>query len=1386
MNESILKILILGILIIVILGVLLLHRKPSTEGFQDVSSGLPQDADNPNLKDDMIFGSIPQAASASIFKKAEIRSQTANPDAINIDDSTGAAMVTQSDFDMTPEPDDIQSQLDALPATEGFQDNNNAASSQLQGNAQDKIQNLIQNNIKQQAKKSKGATQAKKVALKQLKKSSQKLGAKFQNKVGGKLIKKVMEKVAAKLGKKIGEKAAVAGVKAGLFSTNPVTAAFGVTLGVIAAIGAVLQIAIVTTLKGEEGVCETGYQRLGSVFPSWLSDIPGIGDIMGSLAPYLCYRHGCDQGEDEEVGFCYPACDAGYGGVGPLCWTKPVNIGIGILHDCPPGWSNDGLTCRAPLVTTLDPCPPGSHDVIGTCWGVNENCVWGCGGDCGTWKCCGCSWKSRVDVIKRQLHERNMKTTGGEVIGRMDNSLKCPGDHPDSIDGLCYRKCPTFGGAPYTKQEKVYAFYKKPVTAKQDAASQVLTAYRASKGAKPEEIQRLSEALNNAMLEDARTPLPSNSPYVFNPEYLVVSGVKDPGPLPPQAGPEPEKMTKLGGFFLMQNPAWLAWSEKSRIYNEWVFFNEKWQPFLKNNPVPAPNADPESIPFVNKSITVDPSKPLRHVPGMPYQCMADRGISYGRGVGKIKLNLKIAKPTPPPPPPPPSSSSLSFVDPPYTGLGVDFSNPAILQDMSQFYYAAALANAVTNQDGTLAFSYITKISKVVASSEQSADIICDMTNVVMNPETGSIISSTNVSGQDRRFYFAKLAKQRTFVVTGSTNANSTAPDVKNVDTNPVDVTFTANIQKCVNIAISMNKCTARDTLDAMLKKYTDGTAKTIRVKSIDGAENTASDTCTMAWTEVTYDPSTNIESATTKKVGNFTFTQDKSNDACLYKLQAYAAGDPQKTVKDLKTKVVLTPSVPPEVTLQGCQTTCKDTNLLQKLINAFNTNPANLNRIITVNKAVTPSPLRCDIEANVYVKTSKQTEKQTIRFDLSKDASACVYNVTKIGEAGSGTFVQTNTPTLAASANTADFLLGAQNDIVKAAQAKLNSVKSSVSQFFGVANTGFEKTFADVGQIQSLGSCPKKCTDADVLDSIMSFYNTTNYPSTRNNVTKKTMTRILKVGTASANECDVTFEEKQEVYTDLYADTPNTTLTQKTQRFKMKDTGNCKFAVEVNEGFQNVRPAAAGGLPGMRTPSVVNNASPSLAVPYTGTVCDLDCTKAETLRAVKQKYESSTIEGFFSRSVSFFREAFQDTTTADDGGDGGDDGGDGGDGGGDGGDAEVDTTSADPAPANTTTTAPVTSPSAPAKVVASKTMKKVNRVLRIGPDKCEFEVIYDSVQMDANGNAKETKDGTGYFQATFSKDTVGCSFLPSQVVKANAPVIPGVPAAKVGTLNFTF
>jgi hypothetical protein len=90
------------------------------------------------------------------------------------------------------------------------------------------------------------------------------------------------------------------------------------------------------------------------------------------------------------------------------------NIGVGVpveLEPCPDGWSNDGLICRKPL-------------------GWNDHCVyWGLG----NWS--GCA-------------------TGGDLVGRLNHGGVCPADHPEKIDGLCYRKCKPgwqhTEGMPYT------------------------------------------------------------------------------------------------------------------------------------------------------------------------------------------------------------------------------------------------------------------------------------------------------------------------------------------------------------------------------------------------------------------------------------------------------------------------------------------------------------------------------------------------------------------------------------------------------------------------------------------------------------------------------------------------------------------------------------------------------------------------------------------------------------------------------------------------------------------------------------------------------------------------------------------------------------------------
>lgn len=160
----------------------------------------------------------------------------------------------------------------------------------------------------------------------------------------------------------------------------------------------------------------------------------------------LCYNvPGWAKGEGNPgvnivAGVAWENCRPGMTDTGVRC-EDVYGGGVGQLRVCPNGWYNDGLTCREPIRSHMNDCPPGSRDVAGTCWGVCENCVGGCGGGCHL-GCCGCKWRSRTDCIKRQLHERGLRVEGGRVEGRgAGSSLPCPANTSPGGDGLCYEAC---------------------------------------------------------------------------------------------------------------------------------------------------------------------------------------------------------------------------------------------------------------------------------------------------------------------------------------------------------------------------------------------------------------------------------------------------------------------------------------------------------------------------------------------------------------------------------------------------------------------------------------------------------------------------------------------------------------------------------------------------------------------------------------------------------------------------------------------------------------------------------------------------------------------------------------------------------------------------------
>lgn len=139
------------------------------------------------------------------------------------------------------------------------------------------------------------------------------------------------------------------------------------------------------------------------------------GTKLFSTTPDSCYA----PKSEYQDGLCYEPCEMGYNGVGPVCWANTVNIGEGKpigLEPCPAGWENWGMVCHQPIK-------------------------------------CASGWKFFTEGC-----------SGGRIVGRLDNGGICDTEdkgnlpdwlvdksnsqnyiatHPDRVDGLCYKKCPT-------------------------------------------------------------------------------------------------------------------------------------------------------------------------------------------------------------------------------------------------------------------------------------------------------------------------------------------------------------------------------------------------------------------------------------------------------------------------------------------------------------------------------------------------------------------------------------------------------------------------------------------------------------------------------------------------------------------------------------------------------------------------------------------------------------------------------------------------------------------------------------------------------------------------------------------------------------------------------
>ena len=1288
--------------------------------------------------------------------------------------------------------------------------------------------------------------QAGKIIVQNIEKQVETMSKRMATEMGEKQAEKMMESVVEHQVEVIGERVAVseaeeAAVEATAPATFGIGAAIGLLMQAMTVAAQALTMAMQFKLKGEQGTCPPNMHTITEKMPSWCLDligaVPSVGELFVAMFPYMCFSEAnCIAGEEQlDGGLCYPNCDVGYDGVGPICWSHYETIGVGVLKGCPPGWTDDGLMCREPI--TFDPCPSGWTDDGALCrapltykpcpkgWNEDGCCScraplvmsacpngWSQDGCCscraplGWNNCCskglfgecyGCATGGQVEPRKSsggQVQPREMDSKGqsvakvshgGRVIGKMNagkdggDMLKCPSDHPDYIDGLCYRSCPTKTQGAKTVTRQIPKWIRNRPFPNRDAAQKALDAEKKKDKPDINTLNNLQKALGDANEKDLKATLPAGTPYVLNPEWTTAKKqgfadmnmkegfgntplrvVAKPAPKPapkPVAPPPPPKPVIPVPVPKAAAPA----PAPTPIPVPTI------KPVATGDTPPDPKTPEYKIEFIEVKTQVPGSVQLTHAPGAPYQCVGTHGTSYGRGVGRPAITMVVQSP-PSLPDIPPAYLSSHYADDPATTCVADYSSDQLLNDMCQFYYDSSIHVAAT--DGTSkTFDAITKITGVVASSEQSADVLCEITTIVINGETGATISnSVKSSAADRRFYFAKIDSICSFVVTACTNVDGSGPDVKSATTGVKTVSFKPTFSKCSSMVMTTAKCSDEISVKVMMAAY-GKTAPNAKVLSVDAGDATGPAQCTMTWTEA--DGS--------KKAGIFDYTQA---DDCSYKLSNYTATDPTKTtVSALANPVMFTPPLPPEVSLNGCPGSyCRDAVLVQRMITAFNN--ASQNKIQSINKAITPAPLRCEIEAAIMMADSKQVKTQTVGFDLVKSAPGiCLFDVKKVGEIGSGTNIKPTTPTLKQTLDPKGISLITQ--AVNSTVSALGLSTKKISNQIGASTTVHDKTLSELGQKQTLGNCEKKCSDPDVLEAITTYYNNINYPTTRSGVTKKTMKRILKAGTASATECDITFEESQEVYSDLYGSDPAVSVTQKTQRFTVGDTdGNCVFDVvppATTEGFRGGRSVSGfqsgGGLPGFKTPSTVNPSTPAMNPPYTNTGCQLVCEDPQLLIAMKQKISSAQIDGFkgrmssqggwFSSLFEAFQDSSDDSAPADD---------------------SAPVAEDDTEPTVNDETSPVDAPAPTPKVIATTTMKKVNRALKLDMNRCEYEVVYDATNVDTNGNSTQVNNGIGYYQATFKKDPSACTFTVSAATKMANPILPSVPANKSISISYTF
>ena len=344
------------------------------------------------------------------------------------------------------------------------------------------------------------------------------------------------------------------------------------------------------------------------------------------------------------------------------------------------------------------------------------------------------------------------------------------------------------------------------------------------------------------------------------------------------------------------------------------------------------------------------------------------------------------------------------------------------------------------------------------------------------------------------------------------------------------------------------KCNDPATLRTQLNYYKELNPNK-NIKAIVGQKTKDPLNCVMQWTESTYNPEENTETATSNVTAIFTY--QNPNTPYPYKDGKPIVDEYQGfTLTTTETVSQIAPALtqparglPPEVTLLGnCNKRCFDPEIMKGIMDKFNQakDPeGGTSKIINIKKIFTSKSNRCDFVANVNTGKGLVEEQRRRAFITLLSTPACTYRIDSIGAKDTGTFVSltegfTSIPAVEhfqdlnitpypgyffQSTTTNSPTVPRYNFGTTVLGSIISPIQNTLNRLTNTASNVRLKTYATLGAEMTLDGCPTtKCSSDDVMKAIALKYNIDNWGIVR-------MNRILKITTASPLECDVQFED---------------------------------------------------------------------------------------------------------------------------------------------------------------------------------------------------------------------------------------------------------------------